>query len=264
MYTQKLLRATFLAAIGALAATATSLDFQGVGSSTLTSYTLPGDGSIFSLVSDTISTGTGTFPAFLRIQASGNATSEQGYNTEGSPLPYDEKAGNWTRNILFSQLGTVTQGGVDYFRLLLDWNESGGSKTGISLVDLRIYSGIPNLTSKIGEAGFTSNTTELWNLQTPLGNAGYDSMNFVDANAGSGRADLNILIPQTLLSGRPDNQPNFILYAKFNNVDGGFEEFSYFAGTSTQPIPPDVPEPATFMMLGGGLAALGLVRRFRQ
>src|SRR6185436_20724608 len=79
----------------------------------------------------------GVIQPFLRVQSD---PSEQGYNTSGG-TPFDDKAGPWTHNLTFSDLMTtaVTINGQNYFKLMVDINEPGGSKSLINLVDLRFY-----------------------------------------------------------------------------------------------------------------------------
>src|SRR6266481_2606381 len=76
-------------------------------------------------------TGTGVIQPFLRVQAD---PAEQGYNTSGG-TPFDDKAGPWTHNLTFADLMTtaVTIGGQNYFKLMVDINEPGGSKSLLSL-----------------------------------------------------------------------------------------------------------------------------------
>jgi hypothetical protein len=67
------------------------------------------------------STGTGVINSFLRVQATGQ---ERGYNTDVTPPPLDDKAGNFTRVLGLSDIPTVTIGGVVYRQFLLDINQS--------------------------------------------------------------------------------------------------------------------------------------------
>src|SRR5258708_4456819 len=56
--------------------------------------------------------GTGYINSFVRIQRDGT---EQGYNTSGRPVVFDEKTdGNYTRNIRYGDVPTVQIGGVSY------------------------------------------------------------------------------------------------------------------------------------------------------
>src|SRR5262245_39962819 len=56
--------------------------------------------------------GTGVLNSFVRIQQNGT---EQGYNTSGRPVAFDEKTDpNFTRNLTFGEIPTMTVNGVDY------------------------------------------------------------------------------------------------------------------------------------------------------
>src|SRR5438067_3497728 len=93
-------------------------------------------------------TGTGYIKPFLRVQ---NDPNEQGYNTSGG-TPFDDKAGPWTHDLTFADLMTtaVTIGGKNYFKLMVDINEPGGSKSTLPLDQLQFY------TSPIGSQTTTS------------------------------------------------------------------------------------------------------------
>src|SRR3954463_4626349 len=66
-------------------------------------------------------TGTGVIDPFVRIQRTGT---EQGYNTSGSNYQFDEKARIWTHALPLNSLQTVTLNGTQYYKFLLDVNES--------------------------------------------------------------------------------------------------------------------------------------------
>src|SRR6266567_4097642 len=58
-------------------------------------------------------TGSGVIHSFVRI--SSNDAVEQGYNTDGRPLQYDENnSATFTRSLPVADLQIVTKGGVDY------------------------------------------------------------------------------------------------------------------------------------------------------
>src|SRR4051812_39217321 len=64
--------------------------------------------------------GTGVIDSFLRVQHNGT---EQGYNTSGRPVAFDEKTDpNFTRNLRFGELTPITINGASYFDFLLDTN----------------------------------------------------------------------------------------------------------------------------------------------
>src|SRR5947207_6920344 len=57
--------------------------------------------------------GSGVLNSFVRVQS--NNTTEEGYNTSGRPLSYDENnSATFTHDVQFGQLPTVTIGGVAY------------------------------------------------------------------------------------------------------------------------------------------------------
>src|SRR5262245_5593536 len=56
--------------------------------------------------------GTGLIHSFVRVQASGT---EQGYNTSGRPVAFDENTSpNYTRNLTYADIPTRVIGGVTY------------------------------------------------------------------------------------------------------------------------------------------------------
>src|SRR6266404_554451 len=93
------------------------------------------NGAIFEFT--TPPSGTGIIDPFLRVQADGT---EQGYNTSNPSPPFDDKTGVFTHDVTFAELMTteVTIGGQNYFKILLDVNQSGsGNATFISLDSLQ-------------------------------------------------------------------------------------------------------------------------------
>jgi hypothetical protein len=103
------------------------------------------NGALFS-TNEQQPTGTGVFQPFVRIQANGF---EHGYNTSGSPLPFDEKSGIWTHDLRLSDMGITSVSGVAYYEFRLDVNESnGGTNSLISLDRVQIYtSGVGSMTA---------------------------------------------------------------------------------------------------------------------
>jgi len=233
------------------------------------------DGTIFSAEPNpsTPSTGTGVFEPFLRVGAGTGALTyggglELGYNTdtpEAYPINYDTKNGsNWTRSVLFSELGVID----GYFVLSLDANEAGGatsSKNRIVITDLQIYIG-PGLATPEAIGGYTGTVFDstdnglaglapVWTLD----NATNGDVNVVlqasiceaTGQCGSGHGDLDVFIPQSLLSGLDTDY--FVLYTEYSGASDGFEEWRFNATS--------VPEPATASLLIAGLLGLGLYRR---
>src|SRR5262249_22493540 len=84
-------------------------------------------GAFYELQTNSVSTGTGNWSPFLRVQAAGSNTSEQGYNTNAAGV-LDYVGGGFTRTVQLSELPTSL--GVDghVYRVFgLDINQAGGA-----------------------------------------------------------------------------------------------------------------------------------------
>jgi hypothetical protein len=188
-------------------------------------------------------TGTGYIQPFLRVQ---NDPTEQGYNTSGvtPAAPFDDKAGPWTHDLTFADLVTteVYLNGQLYFKLMLDINEPGGTKSTITLDDLRFY------TSSTG--GLT--TTDLSQLGTLRYAFGAGDQVLMDAarNHGSGSGDMFAYIPVSAFAGTAAS--DFVyMYCAFGGTDpsqGGFEEWTLVVNP--------IPEASTIFPIIGLLAAV--------
>lgn len=198
-------------------------------------------------------TGTGVIDSFVRIEATGNADTEQGYNTDFRPVQFDEKTDIHTRSLLLSDVPIVNVGGVDYRQFLLDINEpQGQNQSTLSMDDLELF---------LGNAGdlhnfptFDGNATKIYSLG--------DNVVLLDAaiNPGSGIGDMFALIPDSLFTG-----PNqFVyLYSHFGTTaaaGGGFEEWSVIGPSAPIPLPPAA---YTALITLGGLALVGARKSFK-
>src|SRR5438105_2607370 len=92
------------------------------------------NGALFEVVGPQ-PTGTGVFDPFLTVQ---NDPWEQGYNS-GTGNFDTKRDPQWNHEIQFKDLQVTTVNGIAYFGFLVDVNEPNGSKAGISLNGLRIY-----------------------------------------------------------------------------------------------------------------------------
>lgn len=170
------------------------------------------------------STGTGVIQSFLRIQANGV---EQGYNTDYKPFEFDEKAGNFTRSLMKSDVPRVCIDNVVYREFLLDINESSGRNGSLlSLDSLQVFLGTaPDLHGYPAGLG-----TLIYDMNAPA--SGNWIMLDYSLNSGSGSGDMFFYVPDRLFSAPGDY---VYLYSQFgaqgdkNNglgADAGFEEWA--------------------------------------
>lgn len=195
-------------------------------------------------------TGTGFIRPFLRVQANGI---EQGYNTSGAPVPFDDKVGPWTHDVTFADLQstTVTIGNTSYFKLLLDINQSGsGNHQLLSLDQLQFY------TSPIG--GQTTN--DVGSLGTLRYSFSPGDAVYLDAsrNHGGGSGDMFAYVPTSAFAGTRSS--DFVyMYSHFGNTypsNGGFEEWALVVAP--------VPEFSTFFPVIGLLVAVFSTHALRR
>ncbi|BAU12018.1 hypothetical protein LEP3755_25450 [Leptolyngbya sp. NIES-3755] len=215
------------------------------------------NGAFFQEIDPNNPAGTGVLDSFVRLQSPGNSTTEQGYNTGGRPLQFDENnSPQFTRSLKLTDVPIVTIGGIAYRQFVLDINEPNAtrqdpSKPLIDLNQLQIFLG--NAGNLLNYPTFGGNAVKIFDLDSN----GDNTVKLFDSNAGSGRADLLTYIPDSLFAA--STNPYVYLYSQFSGAEGGFEEWA--VQTVEKPPTQKVPEPGTFAGLGLVAGTMAIARR---
>jgi len=185
--------------------------------------------------------GTGFIDSFLRVQAS---PTEQGYNTDGG-FPFNDKnPHNFQHSVLLSSLMQFNLNGTEYFKFMLDANQTQGTNHTFTLTQLQFYTA--NSGSLLPTSLNSDGTINLGHLAYNMNPGGGTTNSVITTATGSGKFDAIVYVPVSDF-----NLADKFVYLYFaGQGNGGFEEWT--AATGVNPIP----EASTFFPIIGLLAAV--------
>jgi len=216
--------------------------------------------------------GTGVFPAFVQIDGSGPGSVKEGYNTTVNNISNNGSSNTFNHEIRVSDLPILSVGGTSYYSFFLDINESNNaSDKYLSLDELQV---ITSTTANQSSEPLPAGTTR-YNMNSPGPGNGI-LLNF-DLEPGSGRADMEFLVPVANFAGALAT--DFVyLYSKFGvlgvlgagnphgapvgnyGTSDGFEEWALGRAGFIAAIP----EPSSVILCLAALGGLGGFTHWRR
>jgi hypothetical protein len=271
-------------------ASALEYDLTSNGASVTDPYQ-PNGGNVYGIIYTQFNpqpTGTGKIDPFVQIgQPGGNLLVEHAYNTTVFKTLDNGSSANWNHELLLSAVPTVTLNGITYREFILDVNEEGNIPDRyLSLDEVQVYlSSTPNQ-STTDPATLGKLIYDLDGGKNPTPNRDdYVKLDYKlndNGGGGSGQGDMIMLIPDALFNCNGQTIKNskdcyVYLYSMFGlqgtpengmGQSDGFEEWflrpaGSTDGTTGNTQSPQVPEPASFALLGAGLFYLNRYRKQR-
>jgi hypothetical protein len=239
-------------------------------------------------------TGTGVFDPFLSLDANGQTSTglnniEQAYNSDAKgaqhpELYLDQHRSEWNTLLRVGDLAQINVNGLLYYGFILDANEPGGTRSRISIDNIRIYTSSSDNTASVqSDVSNLGNLGTLrWAMNDPLStgtptdiegfnvdqwinlDAAQENIAHSNSNGGSGQSDMIVYIPVTAFGNALATD-----YVWFYNLNGvhyaadamasstaGFEEWR--AVTGAQQVPEGG---STAVLLGLALMGFAGIRR---